>query len=43
MIIYQNTLNNPKEIVKKFYERLYIKEKIFKADNIELLRKIPNR
>ena len=42
MIIDQNTLSNPKDIVK-FYEKLYSKETTFKAATVEFLSKISNR
>ena len=42
MIIDQNTLSNPKDIVK-FYEKLYTKETTFKAATVEFLIKISNR
>ena len=42
MIIDQNTLSNPKDIVK-FYEKLYTKETTFKAATVEFLSKISNR
>ena len=42
LIIDQNTLSNPKDIVK-FYEKLYTKETTFKAATVEFLSKISNR
>ena len=42
MMIDQNTLSNPKDIVK-FYEKLYTKETTFKAATVEFLIKISNR
>ena len=46
MIINQNTLSNPKNIIKsakKNYEKLYIKEITSKAVTTEFLSKIPNK